>query len=157
MICEKCGNKIDDDATYCSYCGMKIERKIVQQNNIEDISGISKTTGFLIILIGIIGIVDTVSFRIIWNDQPIYTSWYQFIYLFLYILGVVYGYKLTKRESWEINFTLILIYIIHYLVIFIEKNVNRPVIPLYIISGLSIIVLILLVIKKSEYNIEQKG
>ena len=145
MICEKCGNKIDDDATYCSYCGMKIEKKIMLQNDLEH-SSILKTTGYLIILIGIIGIV--------WNDQPIYTSWYQFIYLFLYILGVVYGYKLTKREGWGISFILILIYIIHFFVIFIEKNINRPVIPLYIISGLSVIVLFLLVIKKSEYNME---
>lgn len=153
MICEKCGNTIDDDATYCSHCGMKVE--ITQQNNLEDTPSILKTTGFLIILIGIIGIVDTISFRINWDNQIIYTSWYQFIYLFLYVLGVVYGYKLTKREGWEISFILILIYIIHFSIIFIEKNINRPIIPLYIISGLSLIVLILLMIKKKEYNIGQ--
>lgn len=159
MICDTCGNKIEDDAIYCSYCGMKVGEKIEvkQQNNLEDIpSSIVKATGLLIILIGIIGIADTISFRIIWNS---YTSWYQFIYIFLYILGVVYGYKLTKREGWGVSFVLILIYIIHYSVIFIQKNINPinpPITPIYIMSVLDLIVLILLVTKKSEYNIEYK-
>lgn len=159
MICDTCGNATDDDAIYCPYCGMKVGENIdvKQQNNLEDVpSSIVRATGLLIILIGIIGIADTISFRIIWNNKFIYTSWYQFIYIFLYILGVVYGYKLTKREGWGISFVLILIYIIHYSVIFIEKNINPPIIPLYITSGLGLIVLILLTIKKSEYIIKHK-
>ena len=156
MFCEKCGNKTDEDATYCPHCGSPMKKTSAIQN--EDIKNISykiKITGLLIVLIGIIGVVDTISFRLVWNQewaQLIYGSWYQFVYIILYSLGIAYGIELTKREGWVICFTLVLIYVVHFSVIFIEKGIKSPVIISYVIPILSLIALILLIITKGEFE-----
>lgn len=156
MYCEKCRNNTDNDAVYCPYCGAQMnEGEIVQNEDIKDVSYKLKIAGLLIIFIGIIGVVDTIGFRLIWGgswNQFIYESWYQLIYIFLYIIGMVYGHKLTKREDWTISLVLVLIYIIHFAGIFIEKNIKPPVIIPYIIPMLSFIVLTLLLITRREYE-----
>lgn len=160
MLCEKCGNNTDDDATYCPSCGSPMKKiSTIQNEDIKNISYKIKMTGFLIMLIGLLGVIDTISFRIVWGQELIlliYHSWYQFIYIILYVLGVVYGIKLTKRKYWTINFTLVLIYIIHFLVIFIESNIISPIIILYTISILSIIALLLLIVTRSEYGTNEE-
>lgn len=156
MFCEKCGHKTDDDAYYCPSCGFPMTNVSITRN--EDIKNISykiKITGLLIVLIGILGVVDIVSFRLVWNQewiQLIYRSWYQFIYIILYILGIVYGVKLTKREDWVIGLTLVLIYVVHFLVIFIEKGIKSPLIISYVIPILSLIALMSLIITKDEFE-----
>ena len=158
MYCEKCGNGTDDDATYCPSCGVLMNDQVIAQDTKNESTYKLKMAGFLIILVGIIGVVDTVSFRLIWNqewNQLIFGSWYQFIYIFLYVLGIVYGIRLVKKKDWVINFVIILIYIIHSVGMFIEKNIKSPVIMLYAIIILSIIVLILLMMTKGEFDISQ--
>lgn len=137
MFCDNCGDNIDDDSIYCPSCGTKL---IVQDIDIKKASFLLKITGVLIIIVGVFGIINTVISGI--------NNLYQNIFVLLYILGVIYGYRLTKKDGWIVSFALTLIYFIHFAGIISEKFAEAP--ALYL--GLSFISLIFLLITRKEFR-----
>lgn len=87
MFCDNCGTNMDDDSIYCQSCGIKLKEQDIGVK--KKASFLLKITGVLIIIVGAFGIINMVISGI--------NNLYQNMFILLYILGVIYGYRLTQK------------------------------------------------------------
>lgn len=102
MFCTNCGKEIDDDAVYCSYCGVivSIEEERKEEYNILNIN-ISKDSTKLFLALLVVGLISSIVNIIIYNNTI------QVIFVLIFAISIFSLWRLNM-----IGITILMIFVL---------------------------------------------
>ena len=141
MFCTNCGKEIDDDAIYCSYCGVKvsIEEERKEEHNILNINIISKESTKLFLILLVVGLISSIVNIIIYNTTI------QVIFVLIFAISIFSIWRLNR-----IGITILMIFALFESIVSILyyfRSVDHEyLLPNLIIDELFYIIIIILIL-----------
>jgi len=116
MTCGNCGSKIADDAKFCGSCGEKVNYQVGEQSSMLKTARSSPTNQipvmWMIYFIGIIGFIfSAVKLLDPFANSDIFLP----LFLISYIIILICGIMLLRRNAKSVNIGMLVLFIILWL------------------------------------------